>query len=527
MLDAINNVFFVYLALILPLISSMMSLITKSRIRLYLNLIMSVMTFICCYNVYLRYIDIQGIFLVRNLAKNFSIFMKPDLYGAIFALLISFMWFPSILFSHVYMYYHCNKDEKIISEFLSYFSIAISVTIAISFSGNLLTLLIFYEVLTIVTYFLVTFDKTDISMKAGRIYIITLMGSSIIFLMPAVIFLWLEKGTSLSFDEDLRLLISDYPFYLYLFLFLFFIYGFAKHALMPLHIWLPKAMVAPTPVSALLHAVAVVKSGIFGVIKVNQYVFTPFAQNINMNTRISDISNVFSIDNSLCILNMKFGFVIQAIATFTIIVASMIAITKKQLKEVLAYSTISQLGYMLFVIGMMNKDSIKTTFIYMILHSFSKITLFFTVGAIYIRTHKKYIDDVNGLFYTMPLTCIFFTIGVFAMIGLPLTGNNYGKAFIIGATNGDIQTYFAIIVMGISTMLNTLYFLPIVYRMLFCVPKCVDEMVGTRNNVNQCHECHSNVMNIIMNSSFIITGLIVVFLFFRIDILENLVQISL
>lgn len=483
--------FFIYVALILPILSSVISLITKNKIRLLVTLVLSMMTLFCCYNVYLRYLRIEGFFLIQNLARNFSVFIKPDLYGAIFAMLISFMWIPSILFSHVYMYYHCNKNEKTISEFFSYFSLAIFVSIAIAFSGNLLTLFIFYEVLTIVTYFLVSFDKTIEVMKASRLYIFTLMGSSIVFLMPAVIIVWLNKGTSLLFDENLKFIFTSYSSHLLLLL--LFIYGFAKHALMPVHMWLPRAMIAPTPVSALLHAVAVVKSGIFCILKVSIYVF-------GFNSSIQSI---------------KIGVVMQSISAFTIIVASLIALTKTQLKEVLAYSTISQLGYMLFVIGMMNQEAINATLLCMMLHSFAKITLFFTVGAIYIKTHKKYINEVHGLSRTMPLACIFFTIGAFGMIGLPLTGNNYGKAFIIGVAKGDMQTYFTIVVMGVSTMLNTLYFFPIVYKMFFCSSK--------EDNVCSYDKGQNHIMSVLMNASFIITGVMVVFLFFRIDLLENLI----
>lgn len=278
----------------------------------------------------------------------------------------------------------------------------------------------------------------------GRKYIIYLLGAAKAFLVAAIILTYNLAGT-LEFSKDgifPAIVQSAQPELLYL-IFVLFLFGFAKCAIMPFHSWLPAAMVAPTPVSALLHAVAVVKTGVFSVLRI---IFFVFGSNLMMDIGV----DVFAI----------------SLASFTIITASLIALSKDNLKARLAYSTISQLSYIILGAALLTPSAMVGGIIHITNHAFSKITLFFCAGSIYASSHKTEVSQLNGIAKKMPWTMAAFTIATLSMIGVPPVCGFITKWYlVIGAMERHSIAVLAVLLA--SSFLNAAYFVPIVYKAYF------------------------------------------------------------
>jgi len=361
--------------------------------------------------------------------------------GMLFACVAALLWPINTLYSIGYM--RANKEQHQ-TRFYICFAIALSSTMGIAMAGNLLTLFIFYELLTLSTYPLVTHTGTDAALKAGRVYLGILLSTSIGFFLLAILWTWHLTGT-LDFKAGgiLSGKVAGPELIILLFL---FVYGIGKAALMPMHRWLPAAMVAPTPVSALLHAVAVVKAGVFSVVKIVVYIF-----GLDMLT-LSDGSDW-----------------VLWIAGLTILTASMIALQQDNLKRRLAYSTISQLSYVVLAIFILAPLSTVGAALHIAAHAFGKITLFFAAGSIYTASHKTNISQLNGIGYRMPWTMAAFSIGALSMIGLPPTAGFLSKWYMLmGAFQAE--QLIAILIIIASTLLNAAYFIPIIYAAWFKQP---------------------------------------------------------
>ena len=353
--------------------------------------------------------------------------------GMLFALIASGLWIVNSVYSIGYM--RGNKEHHQ-TRFYVCFALAIAATLGIAFSANLLTLFLFYEVLTLITYPLVTHAGTDQAKGGGRTYLAILMGTSVIFLLPAVIYVWHIAGTT-DFRPGGILPAGMHKSAVVILLGLF-MFGIGKAALMPFHRWLPAAMVAPTPVSALLHAVAVVKAGVFAIVKV--------------------IVLIFGLDQLAGTTDW-----LAAIAGFTIITASVIALSAENLKRRLAYSTISQLSYVILAAAILTPLSIIGAVLHIVAHALGKITLFFAAGAIYTAAHKTEVSQLDGIGRRMPWTMTAFGIGALSMIGLPPAAGFVSKWYLVSGAM-DQAHWFALAVVLLSTLLNAGYFLPIVYR---------------------------------------------------------------
>lgn len=355
--------------------------------------------------------------------------------GMLFAIIASGLWIANSVYSIGYM-----RAEKAPRQTMFYvcFAIAIASTMGIALSGNLFTLFLFYEVLTVSTYPLVTHRGTEEARNAGRLYLMLLLGASTILLLPALGWTWVAAET-LDFRPGgiLGGTVSNTALGVLLALFVF---GTAKAAVMPLHFWLPAAMVAPTPVSALLHAVAVVKAGVFTILKVIVYVFG-----------IETLADAGTGDWLLYV------------AGITVIVASVIALRQDNLKRRLAFSTISQLSYVVLGAALFTPLAIIGATLHIAAHAVSKITLFFAAGSLHIGSHVDNISDMDGIGRKQPWTMGAFAVGSLSMIGVPPTAGFLGKWFMLIAAVG-IGQWFAVGVIVISTMLNAGYFLPILYR---------------------------------------------------------------
>ena len=373
-----------------------------------------------------------------NITPALPVLFELEPLGMLFACIAALLWPINTLYSIGYMR---GNQESHQTRFYICFAIALSSTMGVALAGNLLTLFIFYEILTLSTYPLVTHKGDEAALNAGRTYLGILMTTSIGFLLVAIIWTWSLTG-SLEFRPGgiLAGKVAGPELILLLFLYM---YGIGKAALMPIHRWLPAAMVAPTPVSALLHAVAVVKAGVFSVVKISIYIF-----GFDMLQQSSAAEGVLWI------------------AGFTIIAASVIALRQDNLKLRLAYSTVAQLSYVILAIFILAPLSTVAAAFHIAAHALGKITLFFAAGSIYTASHKSRISQLNGIGYRMPWTMAAFTIGAISMIGIPPAAGFISKWYLLlGAFQQ--QHVVAVLVIIISTLLNAAYFIPIVYAAWF------------------------------------------------------------
>jgi multicomponent Na+:H+ antiporter subunit D len=363
---------------------------------------------------------------------------RVDAFGIFFALTASFLWILTSLYSIGYMR---SLKEHAQTRYYICFAIALSSAMGIAFAANLLTLFIFYEVLTVMTYPLVIHDESPEAIWAGKKYLAYLLGTSIVFQLVAIVVTYSVANT-LDFTPG-GFLAGTGSDVLLTIVFALFILGYTKAALMPLHSWLPTAMIAPTPVSALLHAVAVVKAGVFCIVRVVLFVFGP--------TLLQSLS-----------LDMVLAYV----AAFTILTASVFAITMDNLKMRLAYSTVSQLSYIVLGVAMVTKSGVTGGIFNMVSHAFAKITLFFCAGSIFVASGKRNISEMNGIGKKMPVTMIAFSIGALSMVGLPPASGFLTKWYLgLGALEMGQLVLLAVILL--SAILNTIYFFPVIYTAFF------------------------------------------------------------
>ena len=380
-----------------------------------------------------------------EMMPGLKIAFQVEPLGMLFALVASGLWIVTTCYSIGYMRSH-NETHQ--TRFYTCFAVAIFAAVGAAMAQNMFTLFVFYEVLTLSTYPLVTHHGSEKARKGGRTYLSVLLFTSIAFLLLAVAMTWSLAGT-LDFQPGGILDGKTDRTTLYL-LFALYAFGIGKAALMPFHRWLPAAMVAPTPVSALLHAVAVVKVGVFSVMKVVVY--------------------IFGID----LLNSTGASVpIIYVAGATILIASLVAMTRDNLKARLAYSTVSQLSYVVLGAALANRWGVLGGSMHIAMHAFGKITLFFCAGAIYVTTHKTEISDMRGIGKTMPVTTFAFLLGSLSVIGLPPFGGSWSKWYLaLGAA--ESHHLALVVVLMVSSLLNIAYLMPIAIRGFFLEPAVDD-----------------------------------------------------
>jgi multicomponent Na+:H+ antiporter subunit D len=368
-----------------------------------------------------------------------SLKLTVDGFGMLFALVASSLWIVTSMFSIGYMR---GLDEHAQTRYFSFFAVALSSTIGVAFSGNLLTMYLFYELLSLSTYPLVTHHQDEEARSAGRKYLTYLLSTSIGLALPAMLVTYGLAGT-LDFNVH-GILPAETAKSTLVILLVMFVYGFAKAGIMPFHSWLPGAMVAPTPVSALLHAVAVVKVGVFSIGRI--------------------LTGIFGID---LLSTANLNVIVCVIAGFTVIVSSLIALSQDNLKRRLAFSTVGQLSYIVLGIGLASQLGVIGGMSHIAMHAFGKITLFFCAGAIFVATGKKYISEMKGIGRRMPYTMAAFFVGALGVIGLPPCGGLISKFYMVLGTMEAGQAWVLAIYLA-SSLLNAAYFLPIVYKAFFC-----------------------------------------------------------
>lgn len=434
----------IILCMLLPLVAAVLIVLADKRpnlreaITLITASIVAVMVITLAQRVMAGEVPALHLFEVIP-GINISFAIEP--LGMLFALVAGTLWLVTSIYSIGYMRGHHEKNQ---TRFYAAFAIAISSTLAAAFSANLFTLFLCYEILTISTYPLVTHSGTPEAKRSGRVYLGILLGTSIGFQLLAILITWSVAGT-LDFTPGGILAGKLDPAYAGI-LYALFIFGIGKAAVMPFHKWLPAAMVAPTPVSALLHAVAVVKAGVFTVLKITIYIF---GSDFILSSGASD-------------------WLIWFAAT-TILLASLIAMTKDNLKARLAYSTVSQLSYIVLGALIATEMSLIGASMHIAMHAFAKITLFFAAGAILVAAHKTDVSQMRGLGRAMPLTFTAFTIGSLSIIGLPLFGGMWSKWYLALGTV-QAEQWILLAVLMISSLLNIAYLLPVAVRAFFSKP---------------------------------------------------------
>ena len=388
-------------------------------------------------------------YTVFKILPGVELAFKVDGIGLLFATTSSFLWIITTVYSMGYMR---TLEEHAQTRYYTCFAIALSSAMGVAFAGNLFTLFFFYEILSLCTLPLVIHNEGAKDWDAGRKYLLYLVGASSSILLGAIILTYTLTGT-LDFNKagmfsgltattfsgmEIATLLTVMYF--------MFLYGFAKAGLMPMHNWLPSAMVAPTPVSALLHAVAVVKVGAFCIVRLVTDVFgVPLMQNLHL------------------------GDYTAIIASITILASSAYALTQDNLKMRLAYSTVSQLSYIVLGVALLSVSGITGGIIHIVNHAFTKITLFFCAGSIYVASHKTNISQMSGIARKMPWTIAAFTIASLSIIGVPLFAGFITKWHIAIGTI-ETKSWVLLGVLLTSSLLNVAYFAPVVYKAVFGTP---------------------------------------------------------
>lgn len=389
--------------------------------------------------------------VLLRLLPGIELAFRVDALGVLFAAGASLLWIVTSFYSIGYMR---SLGEHAQTRYFSCFALALSATVGVAFSANLFTLFLFYEALTLLTYPLVGHKETDEARAGARKYVIYLLGAAKVFLLAAIVLLYNLTGT-LEFRRGGILeaeQVRQEPTLL-LVIFALFLFGFAKNALMPMHSWLPAAMVAPTPVSALLHAVAVVKTGVFSTLRVFLFVFG------------ADAMRGIGADQLALVA-----------ASVTILVASFLALGQDNLKARLAFSTVSQLSYIILGAALLNTSGVLGGAAHITNHAVSKITLFLCAGSIYASTHKTEISQMSGLAKRMPWTMAAFALASLSIVGIPLTSGFVSKWYIaLGTVDGHSPVLLGVIL--VSSLLSAAYLGPVVYKAYFEPPAPTDEAI--------------------------------------------------
>jgi multicomponent Na+:H+ antiporter subunit D len=413
-------------------------------------------------------------FELFRILPGLSVTFAVDGLGIIFAFIAPFLWIFATSYNIGYMR---SLKEHAQTRYYFCFAIAIFGAVGVALAANVFTLYLFYEIISIFTYPLVAHHQDEEGFYGAKKYMVYLMGTSKLFLLPAMILTYalcqtldfplgdIQKGL---FPPEV---IAQHPNLVRL-TYVLFIAGLAKAALMPFHNWLPSAMVAPTPVSALLHAVAVVKAGVFSVSRI-----------------------ILSGFGTETMTSLGLSLPTAYVAGFTIVAASLIALTKDDIKARLAYSTVSQLSYVVIGVALAAPAAVQGGLMHIGHHAFSKITLFFGAGAIYVASHLKSIKMMNGLGRKMPWTFGAFGLASLSMIGMPPVCGFVSKWYLVNGALDQGQLVLLIALLC-STLLNAGYFVPIFYRAFFLSPE-------PGSHVEECREAPLTMVVPLVFTSFV------------------------
>lgn len=358
--------------------------------------------------------------------------LRVDTLALLFVSLSVFLW----LVTTVYAIGYFGRGPNL-ARFFGFFNICVLSATGVALSGTAVSFFLFYELLTLATWPLVVHNGDEKSLRAGRIYLAYTMAGSAAFLVGILWLKTLVGAIEFAAPPDL----SAIPPFTLTLIFVLCVGGLGvKAALFPFHGWLPAAMAAPAPVSALLHAVAVVKAGAFGIVRM--------------------IYDVFGIAT---VAGLGLGLPLAALASFTILYGSLRAITQVEIKKRLAYSTVSQVSYILLGASLVGPFAVIGGLVHLVHQGIMKITLFMCAGALAQRLGIKTVAELDGAGRRMPVTMAAFSIGALGMIGVPPVAGFISKWYLgIGGLQSDAS--WVVAVLAGSSLLNAVYFLPMLYR---------------------------------------------------------------
>jgi len=394
-----------------------------------------------------NFLDHNHHFLNLTFLNSITFNLEP--INLIFATMVMWLWSATNLYSISYL--SVNNEIRSIKFYL-FLSLSIFFTLCISFASNLVSMFVAYELLTLSTYPLVAHLGQEKERKAARIYLYVLLSTSLLLFLPAVTFVSANVG---NLNFSIGGIITDLSITGSTILFLMFLYGIAKSAIVPVHFWLPQAMVASFPVSAVLHAVAVVKSGIFIMLKISVYIF-------GLEYLQHKIASIFDIN------------LITILCSISLLISSIFALYQTKIKMLLAYSTINQLSICLLAMSMFHPLAIKASIFHMISHALGKITLFFASGYVYCNSEITEIKDFRGLGAKMKLVMAIFTISALSIIGIPVFAGFISKFYIYYSALTPSINYFVLFILTMSILFTAHYFIKIIYQIYERPPELSD-----------------------------------------------------
>ncbi len=435
--------FIAVFCVLLPILTGLSLFIIRFKTRTLRNIYTIIMMSISsAFTLIFLFNNTGETYYLWYITEDLFLSLKVDGLGTIFAALISILWPPATLYAFDYM-----KHEKRQISFFAFFTMTYGITLGISLAADMLTMYVFYEFLTLITIPLVFHFQTDEARRAMRKYMYySIGGASLGFIAIAFVIIY---GNTLSFDYggvlNVRYATFDFDVMRTVYVIAFMGFG-VKAAVFPLHGWLPTASVAPTPVTALLHAVAVVKSGAFVIMRVTYYIFG---------------SNFLEGSFAQIIVIM--------VSITTILFGSIMAVKERHIKRRLAYSTISNLSYILLGIAMMSPLGFAAALLHMIFHAVMKICLFFCAGGIMHYGHKTQVEDLEGLGKKMPLIFTCFTVAAVSLMGVPPLIGFYSKSYLAMAAI-DLNTWYGFwgaATLFVSAALMAIYLLFVSVRAFF------------------------------------------------------------
>ena len=437
------NKYMIIVPILFPIITGAILPLFKFTERRSRNIYTELMTLLNSIMVWVLLFNApKGSVRALNLAGDLEITFMVDGLGSVFAGLIAFLWPIATLYAFEYMEHHGKENT-----FFTFYTMTYGVTLGIALAANLMTMYMFYEMLTLVTLPLVMAGMSREAIMAGRKYILYSMGGAA-FAFIGFIFIF-TFGTTMNFVPGGVLQGANIAGRgnLLRAVYVLAVLGFGvKAAIFPFYRWLPTASIAPTPVTALLHAVAVVKAGAFAIIRITYYSFgTEF------------LRGTFAQHTVMCF------------AMVTIIFGSARAVKEPHFKRRLAYSTVSNLSYIVFGASLMTQAGLTAALTHLIYHAVIKITLFFCAGAVLIRTHKEYVKELNGLGYRMPVTFAAFLVGALSLTGVPPFPGFISKWNLCTAAvaEGTPYAYVGTGVLLASAFLTAIYMFTTLFRAYF------------------------------------------------------------
>lgn len=374
-------------------------------------------------------------FTLLEILPHYRISLRFDSLGKIFAGMVSLLWPFALMYAFGYM----KQDERR-RNYISFYVMTYGVVLGLAFSENLLTMFIFYEILTFITLPLIVHTNTSEARRAGRYYLyFSLSGSSLSLVGMIMLTQYLgTNGFHLMLEATTAM---EDSFYQIGFLLCFFGFG-VKSALFPLHFWLPMASAAPTPTTALLHAVAIVKAGVFALIRITYY------------------------NNGVALMGTWVQQVMIVFACITVVYGSAMALKEQHLKRRFAYSTISNLSYIILAMSFMNQAGLVAALLHLIIHSITKICLFFCCGEIIENSGATYVYQLDGFFKKMPLTFVSFVLASCSITGIPLFAGFVSKYYILSSSilSGTAFSYLGMGCIILSAVMTAIYSLSVPFR---------------------------------------------------------------